>query len=230
MLTFLKIWRNSWGDSADSEYSRMLLWVIISAALVGYMMPWVSTPGTGLALGAYDLAEWASLHPASQTTRPIMLTSLLLRVVPALLILIIAFTTGPRRKKRIGGLIGIIFVIGTSLLLLPPLEFFTEARSNPNYQQQFIISIGVLTIGFLVFQGFLDRWKKPVVLVICITAFFAGALGLIRAYNLMQQYGISMQPGWGGALTLFLILLALFIQARLAFNLKQGRVPIDTLP
>lgn len=230
MRTFLKIWRSSWGGSSDSDRSDMLLWVIVCAALVGYMMPWVSTPGTGLSLGGYDLAEWASLHPASQTTRPIMLTSLLLRVVPAFLALIIAFNTGKQYNKRIAGLVGSIFVTVTTLLLLPPLEFFTEARNNPNYQQQFIISIGVLGIGFFALRGLLDRWRKPVILGLCIAAFFAGALGLIRASGLMQQYAISMQLGLGGLLSLFLILLAAFIEARPAFNPKQGRVPIDTLP
>lgn len=230
MRTFLKIWRSSWGGSADSDYGDMLLWVIICAALVGYIMPWVSTPGVGLSLGAYDLAEWASLHPASQITRPIMLPSLLLRIVPALLALIIAFSIGKPYNKRIAGRIGSIFVILTSLLLLPPLEFFTEARNNPNYQQQFIISIGVLGIGFFALRGLLDRWRKPVMLGLCIAAFFAGALGLTRAYDLMQEYAISTRPGLGGLLTLFLVLLAVFIQIRSASNPKQGRVPSDTLP
>lgn len=231
MRTSWKAWRSSSVSSSPNlEYTPQLLWGIVAAALIGYMMPWVSSPGVGLSLGAYDLAEWASLHPASQATCPIMLASLLLRIVPALLVIVVALNSRITSNSRINGVIGIMAVIGMSLLLLPPLEFFTEARNNPNYQQQFIISAGVLIAGFLATRRFIDRWRKTAMVSFCVASLGAGIFGLIRAYDLMQQYEIAIQPGLGGPLTLFFTLLAAFVALRSGVNPKQGRASIDALP
>ena len=48
--------------------------------LIAYALPWMMTPTiAGLTNGAYDLAEWTSIHPAVRAD-PLLLTPLLLRL------------------------------------------------------------------------------------------------------------------------------------------------------
>ena len=55
------------------------LFLVVS--LIAYILPWVNTRATGLTLGAYDLAEWASLHPASIQLLPSLLIRLQLVII-----------------------------------------------------------------------------------------------------------------------------------------------------
>ena len=107
--------------------------------LLFYLFPWVVNPGVSLSLGGYDLAEWASLHPAVRDATPALFTSLLLRLPLACLALLIAFTAQRR-------LLPVLIVLIAALGLLPPPEFI-KATNDPNYRQQVDFSL-----------AHIDRW------------------------------------------------------------------------
>ncbi|MCU0513679.1 MAG: hypothetical protein MUE40_14060 [Anaerolineae bacterium] len=54
--------------------------LLVPAALLAYLLPWVVNPGAALTPGAYDLAEWVSLTPMARGQSPVLLTPLLLRL------------------------------------------------------------------------------------------------------------------------------------------------------
>ncbi|MFN8529394.1 MAG: hypothetical protein U0670_12340 [Anaerolineae bacterium] len=57
----------------------MVLIPFLSLGLIGYFSAWVVNPGVALTLHAFDLAEWASLHPVVRA-EPMLITTLLLRL------------------------------------------------------------------------------------------------------------------------------------------------------
>src|SRR5262245_55358949 len=105
-------------------------WLIILCAtgIAAYCLPWLVNRGTGLTFGAYDLAEWTSLHPAVRGGNPPLLASLLLRLPLACFGLVAAMTLWPNNK---GKRLTLIFLV--AIALLPPIEFFTQYRDDSNY-------------------------------------------------------------------------------------------------
>lgn len=154
--------------------------------LVGYALPWIVTPTAPLTLGAYDLAEWASLHPSQLTTSPALIVPLLLRVQLVIITLIIALSAQTDKLR----IIAVIAIIPLSIAQLPPLEFLTIATSNINYQQQFILATISLVIGLILIK------YKPTQYVPYIIVLLVGA-GIISTIAGVQQaqslYMMSLQ-------------------------------------
>jgi hypothetical protein len=173
--------------------SSALLIVLLFAALVAYCLPWVINPGVSLSLGAYDLAEWSSLHPAVRSGNPMLLTALLLRlplVGIALLISIGAFPRSPTFRLFLS------LLIGTALL--PPLEFFTQATDDPNYRQQFVLApITIIgSIGCLSLKH--TAMAKVMFIGIAVATILSSLIGLSQTYELMNNYSLPTQLGIGG--------------------------------
>src|SRR5262245_36944556 len=105
-------------------------WVLFLLALVFYMLPWVLTPDASLNMGGYDLAEWASLHPAVRASSPPLLLSFALRLPLALLALVVAFSGEQAGKTWVRA----AFVCLLAVALLPSPEFLTQYRDDPNYR------------------------------------------------------------------------------------------------
>src|SRR5688500_1464361 len=99
--------------------SQLLTIILLIVGCAAYRLPWLTNPGSGLSLGAYDLGEWASLHPAVRSGNPALLTTLLLRLPLVCLGLIISI--GFLRGK-LG--FALLLIVLTGIALLPPLEFF----------------------------------------------------------------------------------------------------------
>src|SRR5690606_8662803 len=112
--------------------------LLMALLLAAYAGPWLQSPSAALSFGGYDLAEWASLPPGVRSASPPLVASFLLRSVLTSLTLFLAFAS-PYRRFTVGWLA----VAVVSLLLvaaqLPPLEFFTVARGDPNYSQQAVL-------------------------------------------------------------------------------------------
>src|SRR5437762_3346647 len=107
----------------------LLIPFLLVSAVIGYLLPWMITPAQSLTMGAYDLAEWTSLHPVVRQTLPFLWTTLALRIPLAILgILLAEYIASTLYRKVIGFLVILITVIA----LLPPLEFFTVYRDDPN--------------------------------------------------------------------------------------------------
>lgn len=169
-----------------------LLYFGILLALIGYMLPWITTPTTPLTLGAYDLAEWASLHPSQPNTTPVLIVPLLLRIQLVIITLTIALSASTDTLR----IFSIIAIVPLSIAQLPPLEFLTIANSNINYQQQFVLATIslVLGVGLSVF--------KPMRLIPYIIILLVG-MGMVSAIAGLQQaqtlYILSLQENTVGA-------------------------------
>lgn len=107
-------------------------------ALLACYFPWIAHPSAALAPNAFDLAEWASLHPAERTGPLSLLTPGLLRAVAA------ACGVGLASSIRRGWLPGLLVAI----TLLPPFDFFRGSSADPNFRQMF--AIAVFTGGMVV--------------------------------------------------------------------------------
>ncbi len=124
------------------QTKTLLWWMLVGLALLSYCLPWIHNPGTSLSLNAYDLAEWATLHPSVRTSTPPLITSLLLRL--PLLCLALAIVVNSLQSNGIK----LMLICITAVALLPPLEFFGSAFEDINYRQQFILAMITLLVLF----------------------------------------------------------------------------------
>ncbi|MBA3871717.1 MAG: hypothetical protein H0X30_21420 [Anaerolineae bacterium] len=172
--------------------------VLLAVALVGYFLPWISTSASSLSLGAYDLAEWSSLHPVIRQTVPFLWTTLALRVPLAILGILFATYISKTFHRRY---IAIICLLVAAIALLPPLEFFTAYRDDPNYRQQFILALMTVVIGIPAIFGQPKKFQKGLLIALSILGVLASAIGLYQAQKLMQGFELHIAIGLGGVMT-----------------------------
>ncbi len=168
----------------------MRFYILLGLMLVLYLFPWLVNPAASLSPNAYDLAEWASLHPAVHAQTPILLTSLLLRLPLACLALLVAFST--RRGIIPALLIGLIAVA-----LLPPLEFI-YSLDDPNYRQQATLALLALVGGAVGWSGLLPRYRHWIAAAVALIGAAASLIGLAQGYDLMRGFELPTQIGSGG--------------------------------
>lgn len=185
----------------------LYFWTVFLLALVFYHLPWILTPGVGLNMGAYDLAEWASLHPIVRVSSPPLLHSFILRLPLALLALIVAFTG--RRNGKNGGRLLIVGLI--ALALLPPLEFFTQYPNDPNYRQQFALAFLTLLVGGIGLTSYLNRWRRLIVIALTVLGAASSIWGFWQGYTLLREFHLPLNVGVGGpGLAVCFLLLIVF--------------------
>ncbi|MFN8448358.1 MAG: hypothetical protein U0521_07145 [Anaerolineae bacterium] len=158
--------------------------------LIVYLFPWVVNPSASLTANAYDLAAWASVHPAVQAETPTLLTCLLLRLPLACIALLVAFGA---RRSALSALVVLVAVAA----LLPPLEFIHDT-GNPNYRQQAALALLTLLAGGIGVSGILPRYRGWIAVGIALVGAASSALGLLRGYELMRGFGLETQIGVGG--------------------------------
>jgi hypothetical protein len=184
-----------------SSKSTFLFAILIFFGLAAYCLPWIITPDRGLTLGGYDLAEWSTLHPSTHISNPPLLSSLLLRI-PLLCLSIITVYRIAAKSYRSALAVGSI----ASIMFLPPIEFFTLYRGDPNYQQQ--LALAIVTITFTLFSA-IHHFRKYFGLVAALAA-LVGTIsvlwGLGQGYALIKEFGLLVQVGPGGVLTTFALL------------------------
>ena len=171
---------------------------LLVLAVVGYLLPWVITPAQSLSMGAYDLAEWTSLHPVVRQTLPFLWTTLALRVPLAILGILLAAYVASTLYRRILGLL-IVFI--TAIALLPPLEFFTIYRNDPNYQQQLFLVIATLFIGILIIMCRNKPLQRVLPIFLSLIGCVSAAIGLYQGYMLMKGFALPTSVGVGGVIT-----------------------------
>jgi hypothetical protein len=186
--------------------------IIPALLLLAYVLPWQVVPTIGgLTNGAYDLAEWISIHPAVRG-EPFLLTALLLRL-PLVMIAWWVGASGVRKHVGTAFMPSVharsvnfpgraILIMLIAIALLPPLEFLTSARSDPNYQQQFMLAClafigGMAGIALAARNG---RIIAVIGMVALIIGAAAGIWGLMRALGLMAAFGLDAQVGAGAIL------------------------------
>lgn len=159
--------------------------------LAAYLAPWLTTLSAGTSFSAFDLAEWASLHPAAWAIGEAPLTSFLLRSLLAgvALVLILAEGASIIRWPAAGLL---------AIACLPPISNIAQ-WSNPNYAQQVGLAVAIAVMMALGF--FMPQWVKAARLwLVRGTALYLAAAALlasIQAANLMGGFGIAAQIGIG---------------------------------
>lgn len=189
------------------------IWLLLLLALVGYVLPWLVSLSASLSLNAYDLAEWASLPPAARASNPPLVSSLLLRLPLVCVALIIGFHQTPPNAPSYY----LLLVVAIAIAMLPPLEFFTQASSDPNYRQQFALSLIALIGGLLGSRRVFMRFRGHLLLVFALLGGAACIGGLADGYSLMRQMDVPVQVGSGGV-----VLAVIFFVIALVQSLKTG--------
>lgn len=166
-------------------------------ALLAYVTPWIVNPSAGLTLGAYDLAEWASLHPEVRNSSPALLTSLLLRLPLSLFALLVGFCAPLPALRSYGWWVAFMIVLFLTASALPPLEFFIEAREDTNYQQQFLLSCLALFGGLIGLAGILSRFRAYMTILVALIVIVTSVMGLFQARQLMIGFSMPVVVGYG---------------------------------
>lgn len=191
-------------------------WMLILLALVAYALPWLVAPSSSLSPGAYDLAEWLSLHPAARYGQPPLVPSLLLRLPLACLALMIAVAP----MGLVWWIRGfVVLVLGAALL--PPIEFFTLYWNDPNYQQQFGLALFALIGGGIGPSRYLSRWQLPLAAGLAGIATVASLIGFNQSLTLFQE--LNQVTTAGGGIVLFALTNALLCIGMLWIGLRQTK-------
>jgi hypothetical protein len=172
------------------------LWVLILLSLFAYCSPWIINQSVGLSLGAFDLAEWASLHPTARMNNPILLVSLLLRLPLVIIALIVSFNVGHIYMSRDWWLRA-GFCLGIALALLPPLEYLIRPTGDANYGQQLSLSAIALVGSLIGLSGRLRNLSLRPNVLWGLLGGVATLVGLLQAYNLMRLFELPAQVGAG---------------------------------
>jgi hypothetical protein len=174
-----------------------LLPVALGAVMVGYMLPWLTGTGAALSFHAYDLAEWTSLMPASNTENPPLLTAFLLRLPLFCMGMISAAISLRKQGWAQVAFVGIwLALAGASL---PPFEFLSYP-DNPNYRQQAGLAALTIGIGGIMMLPFVRRAIRPdwIGAAAAIIGAAAALIGLARGHALLTDYGLDMRMNIGG--------------------------------
>ena len=178
------------------SYSTGAVVALTAAALILYFVPWVDGGSASLTFGAYDLAEWTSLHPAVRFVEPGLVMTLLLRLVPALLVIGLSAWASLHRGSGLWWLAGLVVLIAAAGLL-PPFEFIANT-GDPNYRQQFIVALVALIGGLVAWSGLLRRHSRWITLGAAVGALICAAVGLSQALTLFDGFRLDAAAGVGG--------------------------------
>jgi hypothetical protein len=174
-----------------NQFNHILV-ITIPLALIAYLLPWVVNSTHGLTLGAYDLAEWLSLHPA---THPSRFPSLALRAQLLLIIFIIAFTTN--KPFTVDWWLRLITMLFLSVAQLPPPEFLAWT-GDQNQRQQAVLAIISLIGGFIGLTGVLHRFRRYLLLALLAVGLLSSGYGLLQTFPRMREFGLVPTIGIGG--------------------------------
>lgn len=185
--------------------------MILVLCVIGYLTAWVTHPAGGLTFHAFDLAEWASLHPLVRAESPALLTTLLLRLPLVAISILFALSAHRVRRWRIWCWAA---ACATVLGLLPPLDFVTQI-SNGNYQQQFGLALIAAAALALSLTGRLKHAYPILSAAVTLIGLISGLVGFTRALDLLRAFDVAVSPGVGIFVTnIGLILFALTLMPR----------------
>ncbi len=181
------------------DHLEPLIPAAFGAAVLGYMLPWLTGIGAALSFHAYDLAEWITLMPASNAETPPLLTAFLLRL-PLLCAGVISAVFSLHWHGN-GGARALFTSVWLALAAanLPPFEFLSYP-DNPNYRQQAVMAGLTITIGGVVMLPVVRRtirieWISAAAASIGTAA---ALFGLARGYTILSDYGLDIRGGIGG--------------------------------
>ncbi len=204
-------------------------WLILAAltlALLCYYLPWYSHATAAFTLHAYDLAEWASLHPAVRSETPGLWTSFLLRLPQVTLIWAAALLANGGRDPRLRTMLrGVALLV--ALRFLPPREFLSTASGDPNYRQMALLTgLGLAGILLAILAWRLPgRWQGGAAASVLLVGAMAGWWGLTRTRPVLDNFQIEAKIGYGVlGYTLFCLVAAWTLLRRaIQAHLQRGQ-------
>jgi hypothetical protein len=176
-------------------------WLILAGlvlAMVCTYWPWFTHETAGFTMNAFDLAEWASLHPAVRSSSPPMLASFLLRAPQLALVFAFALAANRLVDPRVRWLLRGIAMLPL-LRFLPPAEFFTSATGDPNYRQMALLAglgIGLVMLS-IPLHRMRTRWQDWLSSVVLLGGVVSGWWGLSRTRLLLDNFEIAVKTGPG---------------------------------
>lgn len=176
--------------------------ILIATAiiLIAYILPWITVGSTSLTFGAFDLAEWVSLHPQVRFVEPALVTPLLLRLPPVILTITVGFVVGSQKWTRLWWFVA----VGSGLIviaMLPPLEFFSISRGDPNYQQLFALSVVTLIGSIVSLSGVAGRHAALLAIVLAFVGIAVSVAGVVQTFQVMSQLALPVAYGVGSIIT-----------------------------
>lgn len=205
--------------AATGIIAALLLAMIV--ALVAYYLPWVDHITAGFTMNGFDLAEWASLHPAVRASAPPMLASFLLRVPQVTVAIGLALAASALHDPR-WRVVGWAAALLVAVRFIPPAEFVQSARSDPNYRQMALLTaLGVLGVGvaaILSRRG--GRWLVAGAALLIVGGAVAGWIGLARAGELLDNFEIAARTGSGPMLY---TIAAVAVGLLAVWDMRRGR-------
>jgi len=187
----------------------------IALGLLACFLPWANGAGAALALNAWDLAEWSSLHPLSRSAAPTLGASFGLRALPLFLLALALWRAGLPTPLRAG------LTLVVAIALLPPPEFFRSDLADANYRQQLVIAAGALFIGLG--SGWRMTWSTWLHALLAAMALAVAWLSLSAALDLQRNLGLEAGAGIGP----LLFTLAMLIRGGQALLTRKGRPAPD---
>ncbi len=169
-----------------------ILYLFLATALIGYLLPWAVAPSAPMTLNAYDLAEWASLHPLQRQTNPALLAPLELR----LQLLILSVALGLLAVGRAQRWLAFILILLLALAQLPPFEFIYDIR-NTNYSQQFRLAAISLVVALAAAPFNLRRLRPYALILLSILGIGSALHGAAQALDLLALLGQGASAGAG---------------------------------
>jgi uncharacterized membrane protein YhaH (DUF805 family) len=179
---------------------RRAWWVVVAliVATACYELPWYVHHTAGFTTNAFDLAEWASLHPAVRSSSPPMLTSFLLRFPQVVLVFALALAANGLHDARSRWIWRAVAVI-PALRFFPPSDFFTSASADPNYRQMLLLVglSGGSVLAAILLEHAAERWQSALLVAALAAGVIAGWWGLSRAGVLLDNFEIGVTIGAG---------------------------------
>ncbi len=150
---------------------------LLMSLLAGLLLPWLLAPNAAMTLNAYDLAEWASLHPAQRGANPPLVVPLLLRAQLVILCALAGVAAQCTLEKRAPALV----IVGLAVAQLPPIEFVYDI-GNLNYRQQFGLALASLILGLAALRWINRRWQPM----------FVAGFGLVGALTTLAGATLAL--------------------------------------
>lgn len=185
--------RSSENNSTDALAPA--LWLL---AIAAYLLPWVLAANAAMTLSAFDLAEWASLHPLQQSATPPLLASLLLRVQLPILALCIALWARSRNQRIFAALVALALAAAQ----LPPLEFL-QNLADPNYRQQLALAGATIALAVVLPRLVKQRYQTLLTGLLALLGIVTALAGLHQALALYRLTLERGEPGGGLWLIVF---------------------------
>ena len=169
-----------------------ILYLFLAVTLIGYVLPWAVAPSATMTLNAYDLAEWASLHPLQRQTNPALLAPLELR----LQLVILSVGLGLLAVGRAQRWLSFLLILLLALAQLPPFEFIYDMR-NTNYSQQFRLAAISLVVAMAATPFNLRRLRPYALILLSILGVGSALHGAAQALDLLALLGQGASAGAG---------------------------------